>query len=138
VPIANLSLIFASISAVMFLVEAWVLENVIGALLVVVGVVGLSMAKPAKGEWSKVNVVYPLIGALAFGASSTLRKAVLGFINIPLLSAAVTAGSAAIFSFTLLQIQGGKLAFKLTRRGAAWLFPPLVSTPPRCCQFSSP
>ena len=35
----------------------------------------------------------------------------------------MTAGSAALFSFTLLQIQGGKEAFKLTRRSAAWLFP---------------
>jgi uncharacterized membrane protein len=39
------------------------------------------------------------------------------------LAAAVTAGTAAIFSFILLQIQGGREAFKLTRRSAAWLFP---------------
>jgi uncharacterized membrane protein len=38
------------------------------------------------------------------------------------LAAAVTAGAAAIFSFTLLQIRGGKQAFQLTRRSAAWLF----------------
>ena len=123
VPIANSSPIFASIFAVVFLAEAWVLQNVIGTLLVIGGVIVLSMAKPAQGEWRKIDVIYPLVGALAFGASTTLRKAGLGFINIPLLAAAVTAGSAAIFSFTLLQIQGGKKAFKLTRRSAAWLFP---------------
>ena len=123
VPIANSSPIFASIFAVIFLAEAWVLQNVIGTLLVISGVIVLSMAKPAQGEWRKIDVIYPLIGALAFGASTTLRKAGLGFINIPLLAAAVTAGAAAIFSFILLQIQGGKEAFKLTRRGAAWLFP---------------
>jgi len=123
VPIANSSPIFASIFAVIFLAETWVLQNVIGTLLVIGGVIFLSMAKPAQGEWRKIDVIYPIIGALAFGASSTLRKAGLGFINIPLLAAAVTAGSAAIFSFTLLQIQGGKEAFKLTRRSAAWLFP---------------
>ena len=122
VPIANSSPIFASIFAVIFLAETWVLQNVIGTLLVIGGVIFLSMAKPAQGEWRKIDVIYPLIGALAFGASSTLRKAGLGFINIPLLAAAVTAGSAAIFSFTLLQIQGGKEAFKLNRRSAAWLF----------------
>ena len=123
VPIANSSPIFASIFAVVFLAEAWVLQNVIGTLLVIGGVIVLSMAKPAQGEWRKIDVIYPLIGALAFGASTTLRKAGLGFINIPLLAAAVTAGSAAVFSFTLLQVQGGKKAFKLTRRSAAWLFP---------------
>ena len=122
VPIANSSPIFASIFAVIFLAETWVLQNVIGTLLVIGGVIFLSMAKPAQGEWRKIDVIYPLIGALAFGASSTLRKAGLGFINIPLLAAAVTAGSAAIFSFTLLQIQGGREAFKLNRRSAAWLF----------------
>jgi len=123
VPIANSSPIFASIFAVIFLAEAWVLQNVIGTLLVISGVIVLSMAKPAQGEWRKIDVIYPLIGALAFGASTTLRKAGLGVINIPLLAAAVTAGAAAIFSFILLQIQGGKEAFKLTRRSAAWLFP---------------
>lgn len=123
VPIANSSPIFASIFAVVFLAETWVLQNVIGTLLVIGGVIVLSMAKPTQGEWRKMDVIYPLIGAVAFGASTTLRKAGLGFINIPLLAAAVTAGSAAIFSFTLLQIQGGKAACKLTRRSAAWLFP---------------
>jgi uncharacterized membrane protein len=121
VPIANSSPIFASIFAVIFLAETWVFQNIIGTLLVIGGVIVLSMAKPAQGEWRKIDVIYPLIGALAFGASSTLRKAGLGFINIPLLAAAVTAGSAAIFSLTLLQIQGGNAAFKLTRRSAAWL-----------------
>ncbi len=123
VPIANSSPIFASIFAVVFLAETWVLQNVIGTFLVIGGVIVLSMAKPAQGEWRKLDVIYPFIGALAFGASTTLRKAGLGFINVPLLAAAVTAGSAALFSFILLQFQGGKQAVKLTRRSAAWLFP---------------
>ena len=123
VPIANSSPIFASIFAVVFLAETWILQNVIGTLLVIGGVIVLSMAKPAPGEWHKIDVIYPLIGAVAFGASTTLRKAGLGFINMPLLAAAVTAGSAALFSLALLQIRGGKEAIKLTRRSAAWLFP---------------
>jgi DME family drug/metabolite transporter len=122
VPIANSSPIFASIFAVIFLSETWVLQNIIGTLLVIGGVMVLSLAKPAQGEWRKLDVIYPLVGAIAFGASTNLRKAGLSFINIPLLAAAVTAGMAALFSFTLLQIQGGKEAFKLTRRSAAWLF----------------
>ena len=74
VPIANSSPIFASIFAVVFLAEAWVLQNVIGTLLVISGVVVLSMAKPAQGEWRRLDVIFPLVGAVAFGASTTLRK----------------------------------------------------------------
>jgi uncharacterized membrane protein len=122
VPIANSSPIFASIFAVIFLGETWVLQNVTGTLMVIGGVILLSLAKPPEGEWRKLDIIYPLIGAVAFGASTILRKAGLGFINTPLLGAAVTALTAALFSFTLLQIRGGKAAFKLTRRSAAWLF----------------
>src|SRR5262245_11657549 len=122
VPIANSSPIFASIFAVIFLGETWVVQNVIGTLLVIGGVILLSMAKPPEGEWRKLDVIYPLIGAVAFGASTILRKTGLGLINVPLLGAAVTALTAALFSFALLQILGGKEAFKITRRSAAWLF----------------
>jgi uncharacterized membrane protein len=79
------------------------------------------MAKPAVGEWRKWDVIYPLVGAMAFGASAIMRKAGLDFVNVPLLAAAVTAGSAAIFSLILVQYQGAKVAFKLTRRSATWL-----------------
>lgn len=122
VPIANSSPIFASIFAVIFLAEVWVPQNIVGTLLVISGTVVLSMAKPAKGEWRKLDVIYPLVGAMAFGASAILRKAGLDYIGIPVMAAAVTAGSAAVFSFILLQIRGGKVAFKLTRTSAAWLF----------------
>jgi uncharacterized membrane protein len=122
VPIANSSPIFASVFAVIFLAEAWVLQNIIGTLLVISGVVILSLIKPAGGPWRRSDVIYPIIGAMAFGASSVTRKTGLSFINIPLLAAAVTAGTAAIFSLILLQVKGGKQAFKLTRRSAAWLF----------------
>jgi uncharacterized membrane protein len=122
VPIANSSPIFASIFAVIFLAEVWVPQNIVGTLLVISGTIVLSMAKPAKGEWRKLDVIYPLVGAMAFGASAILRKAGLDYIGIPVMAAAVTAGSAAVFSFILLQIRGGKVAFKLTRTSAAWLF----------------
>jgi len=122
VPIANSSPIFASIFAVIFLAEVWVPQNIVGTLLVISGTIVLSMAKPAKGEWRKLDVIYPLVGAMAFGASAILRKAGLDYVGIPVMAAAVTAGSAAVFSFILLQIRGGKVAFKLTRTSAAWLF----------------
>jgi drug/metabolite transporter, DME family len=126
VPIANSSPIFASIFAVIFLAEVWVPQNIVGTLLVIGGTIVLSMAKPAKGEWRKLDVIYPLVGAMAFGASAILRKAGLDYIGIPVVAAAVTAGSAAVFSFILLQIQGGITAFRLTRTSGAWLFPAAI------------
>jgi uncharacterized membrane protein len=122
VPIANSSPIFASIFAVIFLSEAWLLQNIAGTLLVISGVVLLSLSKPAKGEWRKLDIIYPLVGSMAFGGSAILRKAGLDVVDSPVLAAAVTAGTAAIFSFILLQIRGGREAFKLTGRSAAWLF----------------
>ena len=122
VPIVNSSPIFASVFAVIALGEVWALQNIIGTLLVIGGVVTLSMIKPAQDQWRKGDIIFPIIGAIAFAASSILRKAGLGFVNIPLLAAAVTAATAALFSFTLLQIQGGKEALKLTRKSAGWLF----------------
>ena len=122
VPIANSSPIFASVFAVIFLAETWVPQNILGTLLVIGGTIVLSMARPAKGEWRKLDVIYPFVGAMAFGASAILRKAGLGYVDIPVMAAALTAGSAAMFSFVLLQIRGGREAFKLTRRSAAWLF----------------
>lgn len=126
VPIVNSSPIFASVFAVMFLGEVWVFQNIMGTILVIAGVVILSMVRPSQGEWSKFDVIFPIVGAMAFGVSTTLRKAGLGFVNIPLLAAAVTAASAATFAFVLLQLRGGKETFKLTRRSAAWLIPAAV------------
>jgi drug/metabolite transporter, DME family len=86
VPIANSSPIFASLLAVIFLAEVWLLQNIVGTLLVISGVVALSMAKPAQGRWRKFDVIYPAIGALAFGASSILRKAGLEYVAIPVMA----------------------------------------------------
>ena len=122
VPIVNASPIFASIFAVFYLGEVWVLQNILGTLLVILGVVTLSMVRPAKGEWRKRDVIYPILGAIAFGMSANLRKAGLEILHVPILAAALTALTAAFFSFTLLQFKGGKEAFRLSRKSAAWLF----------------
>lgn len=122
VPIVNSSPIFASVFAVIFLGETWVLQNIAGTLLVIAGVVTLSLVKAAKGHWRKRDVIFPIIGAIAFGASANLRKAGLGFVEFPILAAAMTAAAAATFSFVLLRIRGGTASFLLTRRSARWLF----------------
>lgn len=122
VPIVNSSPIFASMFAVLFLGEDWALQNVAGTLLVIAGVVMLSMAKPPAGEWRKLDVVFPILGAMAFGISTSLRKAGLGFVDIPLGAAACTATTGFLFSVILLQTQGGQKALKLTRNSAGCFF----------------
>jgi drug/metabolite transporter, DME family len=122
VPIVNASPIFASVFAVFYLGEVWVFQNIVGTVLVIFGVITLSMIKPPKGRWRKMDIIYPILGAVAFGISANLRKAGLEVIGVPVLGAAVTAGTAAIFSFLLLQFKGGREALKLSRTSAAWLF----------------
>ncbi|HWO43805.1 MAG TPA: DMT family transporter [Candidatus Eisenbacteria bacterium] len=121
VPIVNSSPIFASIFAVVFLGEIWVLQNAVGTLLVISGVILLSLAKPVKEKWRKLDVIYPVLGALAFGVSANLRKAGLEILGAPVLGAAVTAATAALFSFGLLQFKGGWRAFRLSAKSAGWL-----------------
>ena len=65
----------------------------------------LSMAKPDK-PWRKMDVIYPILGAIAFAVSANLRKAGLDVVNIPILAAATTASTAALFSLGLLKFQG--------------------------------
>lgn len=122
VPIVNSSPIFASIFAVFYLNELWVGQNILGTLLVILGVVILSSIKPADGPWRKMDVIYPVLGAIAFGISTNLRKAGLLIDNIPLMAAAVTAFTAFIFSCGLLKAKGGRKVFLLPRTSLAWYF----------------
>ena len=96
-PIVNSAPIFSSLLAVFFLGEVWVLQNIIGTGLVIIGVIILSSNKPAKGQWRKLDIIYPILGALAFGISTTLRKTGLMTVQIPILAAAVTVGTAFLF-----------------------------------------
>jgi uncharacterized membrane protein len=122
VPIVNSSPMFASVFAVIFLGETWALQNIIGTFLVFVGVMTLSTTGSAQGEWRKIDVIYPVLGALAFAISSILRKAGLVIANVPLMAAAVTATTGFLLSLGLLQYQGGWHAVQLSRSSFAWLF----------------
>jgi uncharacterized membrane protein len=123
VPIVNSSPMFSSILAVFILGEVWKSQNILGTSLVILGVVILSSIKPASGPWRKMDVIYPVLGAVSFGISTILRRSGLLEDNIPLMAAAVSAGTAFLFSFVLLQLKGGWRVFKLPRASLAWYFP---------------
>ena len=57
VPVVNSSPIFASIFAMVVLGEVWALQNIVGTLLVIGGVVILSMVKRAEGQWRKGDII---------------------------------------------------------------------------------
>jgi DME family drug/metabolite transporter len=122
VPIVNSSPMFASVFAVIFLGEVWLLQNIFGTALVILGVIILSSIRASQGQWRKMDVIYPMLGAVSFGISSTLRKAGLGVDNVPLLAAAVTATAGLLLSLGLLRANGGRQIFRLPQRSLAWYF----------------
>ena len=120
VPIVNSSPIFASVFAVVFLAEVWKPQNILGTTLVIFGVVILSSKRSAQGQWRKMDVIYPLLGAAAFGISATFRKAGLNVDNLPLVAAAFTSTVGFVFSISLLQASGGHRIFRLPRNSLGW------------------
>jgi drug/metabolite transporter (DMT)-like permease len=122
VPIVNSSPMFASIFAVFYLGEVWLAQNIVGTCLVILGVVTLSSIKSASGQWRKMDVIYPVLGAISFGISSTLRKAGLLVDNIPLVAAAITATAGLLFSLGLLKARGGSKIFRVPRSSFGWYF----------------
>ena len=121
-PIVNTSPLFSSILAVIFLGEVWVPQNILGTCLVILGVIVLSSRNAAEGEWRIKDVVYPLLAAVAFGISTTLRKSGLTLVPEPLLGAAVTLGTAFLVLLIIVQLRGGIKELKINRQGNGWLF----------------
>jgi uncharacterized membrane protein len=120
-PIINTSPVFASFFAVMFLGEMWPLKNVVGTGLVVLGVIILSSSKPPEGEWKKQDVLFPIFAAVAFGVSTNLRKIGLTAVQIPVLGAAVTLGSAFVVLLGIIYFLGGRSALLFDRQSSRWL-----------------
>lgn len=121
-PIVNTSPIFSSLFAVTFLGEVWPLQNIVGTGLVILGVIILSLSKPVEGEWNKRDVIFPILGAVAFGISTNLRKTGLMIVQVPVLAAAVTLGSAFIFVLGIIYFRGGRAVLSFNRQSNSWLF----------------
>jgi uncharacterized membrane protein len=121
-PIVNTSPMFSSIFAVLLLGEIWLAQNILGTFLVISGVVILSTSRPAGGKWHKKDVIYPVLAALAFGISTTFRKTGLMTVNVPLLAAAVTVGTAFVVLLAIVGLKGGKQILRFNRQSSSWLF----------------
>ena len=121
-PIVNTSPMFSSIFAVLLLGEIWLAQNILGTALVIVGVVILSTSRPASGTWHKKDIIYPVLAALAFGISTTFRKTGLMTVQVPLLAAAVTVGTAFFVLLAIVWFKGGRDILCFSQRSNAWLF----------------
>ncbi|MGH7887666.1 MAG: DMT family transporter [Candidatus Binatia bacterium] len=121
-PIVNSAPIFSSSFAVLFLGEVWTVQNILGTLSVIIGVIILSSGKSSGGEWRKIDILYPLVAAVAFGISTTLRKFGLSALHIPLLGAAVTVGTALFILLVLIQWRGGRRTLRFNPNSTRWLF----------------
>ena len=121
-PIVNTSPIFSSLFAVLFLGEVWLPQNIAGTVLVILGLILLSLGQPVKGPWRKSDIVYPVLAALAFGVSTTLRKNGLITVPVPLLAAAVTVGTAFLALLGFVRLRGAIQLLQFNVRGSGWLF----------------
>lgn len=122
VPVSNCSPIIASILAVAVLGEQWRPTNILGTCLVILGVVILSTGHSVKGSWRKVDMIYPVLSAIAFGISTNLRKLGLMISNVPLMAAALTAATAVVFAGGMVWMRGGLRELQVTRTSLGWFF----------------
>lgn len=113
---------FSSVLAVSLLDEVWTVQNVIGTCLVILGVVILSSDRATQGQWRKSDIAYPVLGAMAFGISTTLRKSGLNQFPNPLLGAAVTVGTAFLVLCAIAHLGFGRCALQFNHQGSGWLF----------------
>ena len=121
IPLVNISPMFASILAVFFVGEVWTLQNIIGTSFIVVGVIILSRrGDEERMQWRRVDLVYPIMAALAFAIASNVRKIGLTVENVPLLASTVSSTTSFIFIAAVLQFQGGRRLIQLSRQGIGW------------------
>jgi DME family drug/metabolite transporter len=104
--------LFAVIFAILFLHEPVTLPLVVGAILVVGGVTVLSHRRSARA-WRGRELMYPVIAALLFAASTNIRKVGLQTSEAPILGAAVTSSMSLIILVATMCVSRG-------HRGRVW------------------
>ena len=84
--------LYSSLLAVLLLSEILSLENWVGILCIVLGVVFVEMSSREINSGDKSarkSLIFPILGGLTLGVSSILRKYALDFYNAPVLGVAV-------------------------------------------------
>jgi len=84
--------LYTSLLAHLFLMEVFLPENWLGILLVFFAAIAVEWSSHevnVNGTYSRRNLVFPLLGGLALGVGSILRKFALDLFNAPVLGVAV-------------------------------------------------
>jgi DME family drug/metabolite transporter len=101
-PIVATNTLFAVIFATLLLQEPVTLSLIVGVILVVGGVNLISYRRGIQA-WRGRDLLYPLVAALLFAASTNIRKVGLELSDLPILGAAITSSiSLLILSITVL------------------------------------
>jgi len=91
--------LYTSLFALLFLSETLLIQNWVGILCVVLGVVFVEMSSRENNggdRFGRKYLIFPLVGGLTYGVSSVIRKYGLDVYNAPLLGVAVA------YTFSLL------------------------------------
>jgi uncharacterized membrane protein len=99
-PIVATNTLFAVIFAILFLQEPVTPFLIFGAVLVVGGVNVLSYRRGSR-EWRRRDLIYPLLAALLFAASTNIRKVGLQTSELPILGAAITSSISLIILYSM-------------------------------------
>ena len=121
IPVVSTTPMFASILAVLLVGEHWTLGAFFGTVLIICGVVIISRTDEQKSDWRRRDLIFPLLGALSFSFSASVRK--LGFIidNLPLMASCVNATTGLILATLMVYGQGGpRKVLPMTRRVFVW------------------
>ena len=122
IPVVSTTPMFASILAVILVGEHWTLGAFFGTVLIVCGVIVISRTHEEKADWRRADLIFPLLGALSFSFSASVRK--LGFFieNLPLMASCVNATTGLVLAILMIYGQGGPRKVLPMPRSVFWWF----------------
>ena len=121
IPVVSTSPMFASIMAVLIVGEHWTLGAFFGTVLIISGVIVISRTHEQTAEWRRADLIFPILGALSFSFSASVRK--LGFFiqNLPLMASCVNATMGLVLAIVMVYGQGGpRRVLPMSRSVFAW------------------
>lgn len=122
IPVVSATPMFASILAVLIVGEHWTLGAFFGTVCIVSGVIIISRTHEQKAEWRRRDFIFPLLAALSFALSASVRK--LGFFidNLPLMASCVNATTGLVLAIGMIYGQGGPRKVLPMSRSVFWWF----------------
>lgn len=121
VPISSSSPVVSSLLAVVLIGEDWPIQNIVGTLLVVSGVIiVISRTRGESIAWRRIDIIFPLMAALAFAMASNLRKLGFEIENLPLMASTVNVTTGFLFMTGMGVWQKGPAIMQFSRRAFWW------------------